>query len=172
MHEEDKINITSGASQTTEPRTCVNESNARLETPSLCYRKKISENAIWAVQNRKADMKGMTSPDMMLETEACNPEALSMIGRKSLKARHRRKAIFLKIETWAKAFPPISERSTLGHLITFRPEARLILHTARTVSSSEISEPRITPLRPHLLAAVVPHVIENLACRTVNVTSE
>ena len=65
-----------------------------------------------------------------------------------------------------------SERSTLGHLITFRPEVRLILHTARTVSSSEIPEPRITPLRPHLLAAVVPHVIKNLACSTVNVTSE
>ena len=81
MHEEDKINTTSGASQTTEPGTCVDESNARLET-ALCYREKISENAIWAVQNRKADMKEMTSSDMMLDTEACNLEALSLIGRK------------------------------------------------------------------------------------------
>lgn len=46
---------------------------------------KISENAIWAVQNRKADMKGMISSDMMLDTEACKLEALSLIGRKSLK---------------------------------------------------------------------------------------
>ena len=87
LHEEDKINTMSGVSQMKKPlRICFDESEARLDTRSFCYRERSRRKPSGLCKIRRRTGYGMTSLETIVKTEACNPEAPSLIGRKSLKS--------------------------------------------------------------------------------------
>ena len=81
----------------------------------------------------------MTSLETILSTEACNPEVLSLIGKKSLKGWISDRDDPSESGDSGESVPGNSEGSRLGHLIASRPPTRLIMHRARIVSSSEIA---------------------------------
>lgn len=106
--------------------------------PSQRYRRKPS--GLCKIKKRTG--YEMTSLETTLKTEACNPEAPSLIGRKSLKSWISDRGDPFESGDSGENSTRCSETSRFSHLITSRPQIRLIIDKARIVSSSEIAEPR------------------------------
>ena len=81
---------------------------ARRTPSGLCKIERLTENRV-------------TSLETMLNTEACNPEALSLIGRKSLKSWISDRGDLSESGDSGESVPGNSESNGLGHLITSIP---------------------------------------------------
>ena len=97
----------------------------------------------------------MTSLETTLKTEACNPDAPSLIGRKSLKSWKSDTDDPFESGDSGENSTRCSESSSFSHLITSRPQIRLTMDKARIVSSSEIAEPRKIHSDPTLTGSLL-----------------
>ena len=109
----------------------------------------------------------MVSLETVLDAEACNSEAPSLIGRKSLKGWISDRFDPAESGDSGESVPGNPECSRRGHLINSRPQIRLIMHRTRIVSSSrmtrgEESHPDPTPPGRHFFSC------DMLATRSVH----
>lgn len=105
-------------------------------------------------------IKGRTGYEIIslektLKTEACNPEAPLLIGRKSLKSWISDRDDPFESGDSGESSTRCSETSSFSHLITSRPQIRLIMNKARIVSSNEIAEPRKIHSDPTLTGSIL-----------------
>lgn len=118
---------------------CFDESGARPNTRSFSYRKHLGESHLGCAKSKGRQRTKKISLEIVLNPEAYESKNPSMIGRKSLKGWIWHRDDPVESGDSDESVPGNPESNRLGHLINTRPQTRLIMQQALTVSSSRMS---------------------------------